>query len=129
MALLGGLWALGLLLPLLLTDRGPSTFQYVQSAILTLVVLAAMSRLRTLVQGHTLELERRWGARLTVHLDRVRAVRESPYYPRIDGGWGVKNGRGVILTMEDGDVLYVGSARADELRDVLRGQMTAISAA
>lgn len=79
--------------------------------------------------GHTIELERRWGGRLTVDLERVRAVREAPYYPRIDGGWGVRDGRGVILTKNDGDVLCVGSARTEELCEVLRAQLTAASAA
>lgn len=106
---------------LVLGGRGPRPMDIVQAAILLLLLLAAMSHLRTVVQGRTLELERRWGGRLELDLDRVRAVRITAYYPRIDGGWGVRDGQGVILTRDDGDVLYVGSARAKELCEVIRG--------
>lgn len=127
-AALAAFIALALVLPPLF-NRPPSVFGYFQGLVLLLALASSLSRLRTLVEGHTLELERRWGGRLTVDLERVRFVREAPYYPRIDGGWGVRSGRGVILTYADGNVLYVGSARADELCEVIRGMLPAASAA
>lgn len=128
LTLLVAVWAVTLLALYVFQGRTPRPSAYVHGALLLLVIMAVLSRLRTVVEGHTLELERRWGARLTVDLRRVRTVRATSYYPRIDGGWGVRNGQGVILTREDGDVLYVGSARAKELCEVLRSLLPAASA-
>ena len=129
LAIATGGWVVAFGFFVLRTDRPLYLFDVLQALIMLCALVASLSRLRTVVQGETLELERRWGARHEVDLARIRSARTSTYYPRIDGGWGVRNGRGVILTRDDGNVLYVGSARAEELCEAIRGRLPAASAA
>lgn len=120
-----GLVVLG---PILLSPDRTLPFHYGYVLVFAAGVLGLVSRMRTVGEGDRLEIERRWGGRLTIALRRVRSVRVSTYYPRIDGGWGVRNGEGVILTLDDGEVLYVGSARAEALCDAIRARQAPVAA-
>jgi hypothetical protein len=91
------------------------------AALLTVAsFIASLSRLHTVLRSDRLDLERSWLPDRSVPIAEIRSARVAPYYHRIDRGFGVRDGRSVILKLEDGDVLHVGSAHAATLCAAIR---------
>lgn len=59
--------------------------------------------------------------RQLVPLSAIRAVDVVPYYPAIDGGWGVRRGQALRIWLSAADFVLVGTQRPDELRRLLVG--------
>jgi hypothetical protein len=56
-----------------------------------------------------------------VPLSSIKSVEVVPYYPRIDGAWGVRRGQALRIWVSAGDFVLLGTQRPDELRELLAG--------
>lgn len=108
---------------------------HIPLTILPLILVAAvyfLVRLRTEVRGRSLTVRLAPFGRMTIPLKDIRSVEVIEYRPLRDfGGWGVRYGRGgkmynargnraVRLEVGSQGVVYVGSARPEDLAEALK---------
>ena len=104
-----------------------------------LPVLFATARLRVEVGAGAVTIRYRPLTTRTIDFARVTDARAVDYRPvREYGGWGIKGwsrrkvaynvsgSRGVLLTLDDGRTVLLGSQRAEELESAIRGRMAAL---
>jgi hypothetical protein len=85
------------------------------------VTYCGRRKLITEVRGDVLCV-RFWPARtFIVPRSWIRSVDVVPYYPGIDGQWGIRRGKALRIWTSPGEFVLVGTGRPEELRRLLVG--------
>ena len=93
--------------------------------LITLSIWLRRSHLVTRLEGCVLSLSGpqqwffrwRWSDPMPwrIPMGQIRGLRIASYHPGVDGVWGSRSGRAVVISFHDGDEVSVGTARPEEL--------------